>query len=125
MIVLERHVRQRRPRVKADQHLAFIRTLSCLVSGRTDGIEAAHIRYTEPRFGKFNPGIGSKPSDVWTVPLNSEFHRTRPDAQHNMNEREFWRKHKIDPCIVALALWAHSGDYDTAERIIQYAREAR
>ena len=112
----------RRPRTQSPKHLAFIRTLPCLISGRTDGVEAAHIRYGNPCCGKRATGMGEKPSDMFVVPLHHDLHRTGPDAQHQGNERKFWEKHNIDPCFVALALWAFSGDSETAEIIIRETR---
>ena len=116
-------LRQRRPRVKDAEHLAWIRTLPCLVTGRRDGTEAAHIRYSDPRFAKRQVGVGEKPSDCWTVPLHHEMHRTGPDAQHSSNERAWWRARGIDPVAVAAALYTHSGDDPAASLILQTARE--
>jgi hypothetical protein len=117
-------LRQRQPRIRDDKHLAWIRTLPCLVSGRRDGIEAAHVRYSDPRFAKRHVGIGEKPDDKWTVPLHHELHRTGSDAQHSSNERAWWRARGIDPVAVAAALFAHSGDDDAAVIILMTARES-
>ncbi len=116
-------LRQRRPRVKDAEHLAWIRTLPCLVSGQRSGIEAAHIRYSDQRFAKRQVGIGEKPDDRWTVPLHYDLHRTGPEAQHNSNERAWWRARGIDPVVVAAALYANSGDDVAARMILQFTRE--
>ncbi|MGH6725120.1 MAG: hypothetical protein ACREB8_01075 [Pseudolabrys sp.] len=115
-------LRQRRPRVQDAAHLAWIRTLPCLVTGRREGIEAAHVRYSDPRFAKRQAGIGEKPDDRWTVPLHHETHRTGPEAQHNSNERAWWVARGIDPVMVAAALYANSGDDDAAHQILLTAR---
>ena len=62
--------RQKRPRQHANKHLEWIRTLPCIVTGRRDGIQAAHIRYADPRYAKRAVGTGEKPDDKWTVPLH-------------------------------------------------------
>ena len=116
-------LRQRQPRIKDANHLAWIRTLPCLVTGRRDGIEAAHVRYSDPRFAKRQVGIGEKPDDRWTVPLHHEMHRTGSDAQHSANERSWWRARGIDPVIVAAALYSVSGDDMAARLILQFTRE--
>lgn len=110
--------RQKRPRIHNDKHLDFIRSLPCLVTGRTDGIEAAHVRYRDARYGKPNPGYAKKPDDRWTIPLHWEKHR----EQHGVNERVFWDTLGIDPLRVALSLWASSGDYEAAEIILEANR---
>lgn len=116
---------RKRPRVHDGAHLAFVRSLPCLITGMTRGVEAAHIRYADPRFGKRETGVGEKASDRWTVPLHVEMHRLGKDAQHAGNERAFWRRHGIDPVRVAAALYANSGDYEVCESIIREARGAK
>lgn len=112
--------RQKRERVKSQDHLAFIRTLPCLITGVTHLIEAAHVSFEDLSYGKFGRGYGQKEEDRWTVPL----HRVQHARQHSMNEREFWRVVGIDPCRVALALWNCNQDHETALLIIQANREA-
>ena len=112
-------MRQRRPRIQSLGHLAFIRTLACIVCGHDLGVDAAHIRYGDPRASKPNPGLGQKPSDLWTVPLCRACHT----KQHSMNERAYWESVGIDPVFYALALWAFSGDYQTCCEIVAAARQ--
>ena len=81
-------------------------------------MEAAHVRYSDARVGKKNPGPGMKPDDSWTVPLCSADHR----AQHARGERLFWESAKIDPILVALALWRATGDVDAGCQIVRNAR---
>lgn len=109
---------RKRPRIHTEKHLAFIRTLPCIITGRTDGIEAAHVRYPDPRFGKPDAGLGKKPDDRWTVPLHWQAHA----AQHAGNERRFWEMQGIDPVLVACALWGASGDAEACSVILGVAR---
>lgn len=112
---------QKRPRVQNRSHLDFIRRLPCLITGRTDHIEACHIRYADPIYGKREVGKGEKPDDAWAVPLTRALHMMQHDAG---NERLWWERHGIDPVRVALALAHASGDNDAAELILRTAREA-
>jgi hypothetical protein len=105
-------------------HLAYIRSLPCLVSGSNFNVEAAHIRYSDARWKKINPGVGRKPDDCWTVPLSAEMHRLGEEAQHNGNERAFWERHGIDPLEIATALYAVTGQYEAGLKIIREARGA-
>ena len=106
---------QRRPRVSALDHLDFIRSLPCLVCGTPDRTEAAHIRMASLGLAKRETGKGEKPSDCWTVPLCNAHHR----EQHGMRERGFWARYEIRGLVVALALWAATGDYDRGLQIIK------
>lgn len=101
-------------RIEMPKYLDFIRQLPCIVTGRRP-VEAAHVSYAEPRLGKLGRGKGSKETDLWTVPLCPEEHQ----AQHRMEERAYWQQRGIDPCVVALALYAHFPDTERAEFIIR------
>lgn len=107
----------KRPRQKIEAHLAFIRTLPCLITGKRP-VEAAHIRYADMRYGKRDTGMAEKPSDQWVVPLAPEIHAD----QHKHNEQAWWTAKGIDPCVVAMALWRATGDEETCEQIIAQAR---
>ncbi len=109
---------QKRPRVENGKHLAWIRTLPCIVTG-TRPVEAAHIRYADPVYGKRETGKAERPDDRWVIPLSPDMHRN----QHSGSESAFWTKQGIDPCRVALALYALSGDDEQAEIIIRNARK--
>jgi hypothetical protein len=111
--------RQKRPRQHKESHLAWIRTLPCVVTGARAEIEAAHIRYADARYAKRGVGTGEKPDDKWTVPLRRYKHR----EQHAMDEREFWAAHKIDPVAIASALWGCSGDDEAGEQVIREFRK--
>lgn len=109
-------------RVEDPAHLAFIRTLPCLVSGRTDRVEAAHLRYGDPAYRKPKTPMARKPDDRWAVPLCAYLHRESPEAQHQSNERVWWEGHGFEVLQVAIYLHSISGDRDAALRIIQEAR---
>lgn len=109
---------KKRPRVHNKAHLDFIRSLPCAITG-TRPVEAAHVRYAAPEWGKRETGTAEKPDDAWAVPLSPEKHR----EQHNESEREFWLKYGINPITLALALFRASGDEEAAETILQMARK--
>lgn len=105
--------KQKRPRIKDDAHLDFIRQLPCCICG-AEGVEAAHIRAAAPMYGKRETGGAEKASDKWTTPLCPPHHR----EQHSMNELKWWASKRVDPFGLALSLYAFSGDYEIAESII-------
>lgn len=113
---------RKRPRKESGDHLKFIRSLPCCVCGTHKQVEAAHIRIGSQQFGKPWTGAGEKPSDEWTVPLCAWDHRTAPSAQHMVGEESFWFRHKINPFVLALALWRATGDTEAGELIIQELR---
>jgi hypothetical protein len=94
-------------------YLDFIRSLPCIVT-RREPVEAAHVSYAVPEYGKLGRGKGSKESDRWAVPLCPDEHR----RQHSMNEQAYWRSTGIDPCIVAALLWAAYPSRDRALLVI-------
>lgn len=108
---------QRQPRIRDEKHLAWVRTLPCIVTGDNVSVEAAHIRYSDPRIGKNNPGVGQKPHDFFVLPLSGKQHR----RQHAMNECVFWQRAGIDPILFALALYAVSGDHERGCEIVACA----
>jgi len=108
---------KKRPRIEDGKHLAWIRTLPCVITGAY-GVEAAHIRFADFRFAKRETGKAEKPDDKWVLPLSPEMHR----EQHNMNENAFWQKYQIDPTPIAMALHGISGDDEAALVIIRNAR---
>lgn len=118
--LLKRDARKRRPvtaaRQESGSHLAFVRALPCIISGRRP-VDAAHVRLASRLHGKPLTGIGVKPDDRWTLPLHHELHM----AQHAFPDGElaFWRHHGVrDPLVVCMRLWEVSGDVDAGERVI-------
>jgi hypothetical protein len=110
---------KKRPRDENGKHLAFIRRLPCVACGDRRSVDAAHIRMASPVHGKQEAGLGAKPDDKWTLPLCRSHH----NEQHDIGEAQFWSALNIDPCNLALAIWAHTGDDDMAETVIRLQRE--
>lgn len=110
---------KKRPRDHDAKHLDWIRTLPCVITGAFP-VEAAHVRYADPVYGKRETGKGEKPDDKWTVPLTSAKHR----EQHSGNEKLFWLRHGLDPLRIALALYSCTGDEEQAHVIIREAHAA-
>ena len=111
---------KKRVRSEDRDHLAWIRTLPCVISGERP-VDPAHIRYADRVYGKREVGKAEKPDDRWVVPLCRRLH----DEQHSMSERIFWARHGLDPLRIALALHANSGDDDQAAIILQEAWAVR
>lgn len=107
-------MRQRLFRAHDDPHLDFIRSLPCVCCGNNIQTEAAHLRSDNLEFGKRSTGMQQKPSDMWTLPLCSQHHRD----QHAGNEKNFWGNHGINPWVLALSLFAASGDPELAHEVI-------
>lgn len=107
---------QKRPKRDTPDHLAFVRTLPCIVDNdRCFGdTQAHHVRYTDLRFGKRDLGR-ERPDDCWTVPVCLYHH----DIVHAAGEPKFWRKIGVNPLIVALALFVNSGDVDIAMEVLR------
>lgn len=105
---------KKQKRMIDEAHLAFIRKLPSVLSGKGP-CEACHIRYGDPVRRKKHTGMGQKPDDAYVLPLLPSEHR----AQHNMNEQEFWRAHGVDdPIGLALLLYGLSGNQPAAEGMI-------
>lgn len=109
--------KQRRPRDRNENHLAFIRRLHCCICG-TPSPDAAHIRTASAVHGKSSTGLQEKPSDKWVTPLC----RTHHDMQHSMEELKFWAMFGIDPFTLALSLYAVSGDDEIGDAILRANR---
>lgn len=99
------------------QYLDWIRQLPCVITGRMP-VEAAHISYAEPKYGKLGRGKGRKEDDAWAVPLHHSMHY----EQHRMNERKFWDAYGIDPCIVAMALRVAYPSIERATLVLEHSR---
>lgn len=96
-----------------------IRALPCLTCWRAPS-EAAHVRYSDARAAKDNPGIGAKPEDRWCVPLCHDCHRGLR-GQHTRGEYHWWVEKGIDPIFVALALWGVKAKYEASCKIVRHA----
>jgi hypothetical protein len=104
-------------REKEAGYLDWIRSLPCLVT-RKEGVEAAHVSYAVPAYGKLGRGKGAKESDRWAVPLSPDEHR----KQHAGNEQEYWRSVGIDPCITAALLYAAYPSRERALLVINHVK---
>ncbi len=113
-------LRQRSPRQKKPNHLAFIRCLPCIACHSRQNIQAAHIRMASLLHGKRSTGVGEKSSDQWTLPLCASCHAD----QHSGSESAFWRGHGINPFDMAACIYLHSGDEDAAGMVIKMARRS-
>ncbi len=100
-------------RIRDEGHLAFIRSLPSVISGRY-GCEACHIRYGDPIYRKKKTGMRQKPDDCWVLPLTPDEHRD----QHAGNEKAWWASKGIDPLDIARRLYAVSGNKEKAIRMI-------
>ncbi len=110
---------QRRPRHHESRHLDFLRQLPCCICKDNTSTEAAHIRFADSRIGKPITGIATKPHDYFALPLCGKHHR----EQHKFgDERKFWQIYGLDPILLALAIYAVTGDAGEAERIILATR---
>lgn len=107
-------MRQRQPRKHDPGHLAFVRSLPCVVCGNDIETEAAHVRFAAPHAGKRQTGKGEKPDDRWTIPMCGKCH----DEQHEGSEAAFWQSRGIDPLFIAMALYGATGDYEAGMQIV-------
>lgn len=107
-------MRQRQPRIENETHRKFIGGLPCLICGNPIESQAAHISYSDLRWGKAERAFSRKASDFYCVPLCGRHH----DEQHAMNEREWWEIAGIDPVPIALALYVNSGNQEAGEQIV-------
>lgn len=104
-------------RIEDPAHLAFIRKLPSVVSGKTP-CEACHIRAGNPLYRKKRTGLQQKPDDAWALPLTADEHK----HQHSENEKEWWRAQGVSPFEIALRLYEVSGDIERGIAIIKAAR---
>jgi ERF superfamily protein len=88
----------KRLRLRDKDHLKFVATQSCLICGRTPA-DPHHLRFAE------QPGLGSKVSDEFTVPLCRMHHR---QVHWHGNERTWWEQQRLDPLPITAALWSKS-----------------
>ena len=106
------HALAERARMRPERdpdHLAMVRQLPCLRCGLEPCGEASHVRRQSAAHGK-RGGIGKKPADRWTLPLDSACHRLDYDSLHNIGEDFFWYLLGIDPLFAAERLYHRRGD---------------
>jgi DNA recombination protein Rad52 len=85
-------------RIRCKEHLRYVATQPCVICGRSPS-HAHHVRYAQSR------GIGLKVSDEFVVPLCAIHHR---QLHQTTKERDWWQERKIDPLMIAAALWRES-----------------
>jgi DNA recombination protein Rad52 len=85
-------------RIRDTAHLRYVASQPCAVCGR-GRCQVHHITFAQPR------ALGRKVSDEFTVPLCAKHHR---ELHQNGDERDWWRKHEIDPTSIAQGLWQAS-----------------
>lgn len=83
------------PRKRSKDHLAFIRSQSCLVCQKTPA-DAHHLKFAQPRT------LGRKVSDEFTVPLCRSHHQS---LHRYGNEKAWWTNLQIAPLPIAKELW--------------------
>lgn len=107
----QKHVKAK-IRQESVRHLAFIRGLPCVLTGRTDGVQAHHLLRcpdSEERGGAMKAG------DRWTIPIVRRMH----DALHaSGDEIAFLGAHSVYGPAVAALLWSLSSNQEQAERAI-------
>ena len=101
-----------------NDYLDWVRRRPCLVSGSTQQVVAHHVRIG------LSGGMGLKPSDYRTLPLDARLHR----LLHDTGEKTFWKEHNIDPikaiitqAIVYLTELIVSSDREDATRSVEDA----
>lgn len=89
-----------RPQIRSRGHLQWIRGHYCAVENAEchGKIEAHHVRLTG------DGGTSLKPGDNCAVPLCGFHHR----EIHNLGQRSFDRKYKVNLASMALELWLRS-----------------
>ena len=96
---------------KAPEHLAFVASLGCCITGAPCVV---HHLLISPEADR---GIGKKSSDRWVLPLAPSLH----DALHRAgNETTWFRQYKIEPMGLSAILWSVTGNRDAAMRAIRW-----
>lgn len=86
---------------KEATYLDWLRGLPCVATGARP-VEAAHLSSANAYYGHMGRGKGQKADDRWALPLSPAMHR----EQHAGNEMAFWKRHGINPHLLALVLHA-------------------
>lgn len=96
----------KQPKIISEKHRRFIASLPCVKTGKFE-CQAAHIRA-----GYL--GMGTKPSDARTIPLNWEQHL----LQHQIGEKAFFGD-KLDQVIwLSGLLWDNTGNREKCLELI-------
>lgn len=98
-------------------YLALVRQCPCLACGMDPAGEAAHVRLQSGAHGK-RSGMGRKPDDRWSLPLDGGCHREDQDALHRVGELAFWDRIGINPFAICEQLYARRGDLVAMRAVI-------
>ena len=100
--------------IRDKEHLEFLRSLECVVSGSKSCVVSAHIR-----IGTYC-GTGLKPSDKYALPLCHYQHH----LQHQHGERSFWLPYGGYENAIKLAefLYKHTGEREICLQAIRKFR---
>lgn len=106
--VTQERVKPKGGRERDPGYLAFLRRLPCIagVMGSSEcqgATQAAHLRFSDAKAGRTNPGMGAKPHDRHATPLCAHHHLR---DQHVRQEQAFWNDLGIDPGDLSAALYA-------------------
>lgn len=105
------------PQHRDDKHRQWVKSLPSLISGEDMDVDPHHVCMADPSAGKRGRGKGKKVDDKFLVPLSRRLH----DELHEMGEKRFCQKYRIDLVKAALGLWAHTGDDDAAAVLIRHS----
>ena len=82
-------------RVRDREHVKFVAQQACIICGRRPS-DAHHLRFVQSR------ALARKVSDEFTVPVCRGHHR---EIHRRGDEAAWWERNKIDPTVIARALW--------------------
>jgi hypothetical protein len=121
--VYQKGFQPKRPRVEVESHLVFIRRLICCCCFRPAPFggsnDPMHIRSANAFYGHRGAGGGETADDKWTLPGCRRCH----EEQHSEgDEMAFWAHKRINPHLLALVLWACTGNEFVAEELIRLHR---
>ena len=98
MVMTKAAPEQRQERRRDNAYLAHTRRQPCIlagIAGACEGpVEATHLRFSDAKVGRINPGMGRKPDDRWVLPACAKHHRDQHAAG---DERKWWSGWGIDP----------------------------
>jgi hypothetical protein len=108
--------KKRKREGNSEEHLAAIRKLPCLVTGKTPCGQVHHLKSNEA--GK-ERGAGMRATDKWGVPLSFEAHILGVETRGSREEINWFKAQGVDNVhAVAKALWEASPDFDSMYRVI-------
>lgn len=99
----KRKRRAERPGNSLD-HLANIRRLPCIVTGKTAGTQVHHLKCCGGR------GLALTAPDRYGVPLSPKAHLFGVEPMGSGNELDWFGEQGIEPIALANDLWAATGD---------------